>query len=106
MTLPADAQATGAAIRQALAELQRTIGPEDRVLIYYAGHGHTDDSSQHAGFLIPADGALSDERTWLSAAELMAQTGQLACRHFLLILDCCFADRCGWPACARPARAT
>lgn len=91
VTLLKDAQATGAAIRAALAELQRTIGPEDRVLIYYAGHGYTDDSSQHAGYLVPADGAINDERSWLAAAELMELTSQLACRHFLLILDCCFA---------------
>ncbi|WP_088892422.1 nSTAND1 domain-containing NTPase [Leptolyngbya ohadii] len=68
-----------------------------RLLFYFAGHGialNGDEGPQ--GYLIPQDARLGDASTYLSMQEVEAALSQLACRHCLVILDCCFAGAFRW----------
>jgi WD40 repeat protein len=93
VTLLTDAQASKAGLRQALAGLATQVGPQDRLLVYYAGHGQTDQTQdgEEALNLIPQDADRTHTEGWLPYSEVIETLDQLTCRHFLFILDCCFA---------------
>jgi len=77
--------------------LRGEIGTEDRLLVYFAGHGVAMDGDDGPdGFLIPQDGRPEDPRSFLRMTELAAYLDELRCRHLLLILDCCFAGAFRW----------
>ncbi|WP_315785191.1 caspase family protein [Fischerella sp. JS2] len=77
--------------------LPQQIQPDDRLLFYFAGHGvalNGDDGPQ--GYLIPQDAKLGDTKTYLAMTHLQECLSDLPCRHFLGILDCCFAGAFRW----------
>jgi WD40 repeat protein len=77
--------------------LPEQVTENDRLLFYFAGHGialNGDDGP--AGYLIPQDAKLGDVQTYLPMAKLQESLNKLPCRHFLGILDCCFAGAFRW----------
>ncbi len=77
----------------------------DRLLFYFAGHGiaiNAEDGAGDgpgdgpAGYLIPQDATLGDTRTYLSMSRVHDALVKLPCRHFIGILDCCFAGSFRW----------
>jgi WD40 repeat protein len=95
-----DPPATGQYLKQWLAtELPAAIkvAHPSRLLFYFAGHGialNGDDGPQ--GYLIPQDAKLGQVSTYLPMQQVEAALSQLACRHCLMILDCCFAGAFRW----------
>jgi len=78
-------------------ELPKRLTKDDRLLFYFAGHGialNGDDGPE--GYLIPSDARLGDISTYVSMATLNQALLKLPCRHFLGILDCCFAGAFRW----------
>lgn len=89
--------ATKKDIETVLAKMQDEIGFRDRVLFYFAGHGIAHDSGDEPkGFIIPKDGSRNDETTFIDMNWLSQKFSRLRCKHFLLILDCCFAGSFRW----------
>ena len=77
--------------------LPEQVTENDRLLFYFAGHGvalNGDDGP--AGYLIPQDAKLGDTNSYLPMTKLHDALIQLPCRHFLGILDCCFAGAFKW----------
>jgi WD40 repeat protein len=81
--------------------LEQTLPAEvtenDRLLFYFAGHGvaiNGDDDP--AGYLIPQDAKAGDTNSYLPMTKLHDALSKLPCRHFLGILDCCFAGAFRW----------
>ncbi|NEO78251.1 caspase family protein [Moorena sp. SIO4G3] len=77
--------------------LPEQVTENDRLLFYFAGHGvalNGDDGP--AGYLIPQDALLGDTNSYLPMRKLHDALIQLPCRHFLGILDCCFAGAFKW----------
>ncbi|MEL7078522.1 MAG: caspase family protein [Cyanobacteria bacterium J06582_2] len=77
--------------------LPDNVTESDRLIFYFAGHGialNSDDGLE--GFLIPQDAQLGDTSTYLPMARLKRALDNLPCRHFLCILDCCFAGAFRW----------
>ncbi|QSJ16608.1 caspase family protein [Nostoc sp. UHCC 0702] len=73
------------------------VQPDDRLLFYFAGHGialNGEDGPE--GYLIPQDAKSEDVQTYLPMTQLQAALEKLPCRHFLGILDCCFAGAFRW----------
>jgi WD40 repeat protein len=91
---------TLARLRELLCQiLPNEVGPDDRVLCYFAGHGIAlDGDDGPAGFLIPQDARRDDRATFLPMTELHDALIALPCRHLLLVLDCCFAGSFRWSA--------
>ncbi|MBX2808448.1 MAG: caspase family protein [Cellvibrionaceae bacterium] len=79
----------------ALDRLNTSVGINDSVIIYYAGHGHLDQRSGRDGYWIPVDGKAynaADRRTsWLANAAIADTLEHLKARHVLLISDSCYA---------------
>lgn len=77
--------------------LPQAVGPQDRLLIYFAGHGVAlDGDDGPAGYLIPQDGTLTERASFLPMNDLHGWLSALNCRHLLVVLDCCFAGAFRW----------
>ena len=93
-----DSFATLNNINQFLEEtLPAQVTENDRLLFYFAGHGvalNGDDGP--VGYLIPQDAKLHETKSYLPMTKLHDALSKLPCRHFLGILDCCFAGAFRW----------
>jgi hypothetical protein len=95
-----DEQATGAALRAALADLARVADDRSTVFVYFSGHGGRLESEPAAGdYLLPVDATYPDEAALaasaLSAAEFTAALRAVRARKLVVVLDCCHAGGIG-----------
>jgi uncharacterized caspase-like protein len=97
VTLLLDGKATLAGLRQCFEEeLPHQVGADDRMLVYFAGHGIAKDGEDGpTGYLLPQD-ARYDETNFLAMGDFREWLEKLPCRHLLVILDCCFAGAFQW----------
>jgi hypothetical protein len=97
-----DSEATLVGIRKALAALAdpAKVGPDDRVIIYFAGHGQSVPlpGGGSEGYLLPEDAELSEQPTpaeYIASCLPMQQVWQMlrACpaKHVLVVADSCFS---------------
>lgn len=95
-----DEDATGRRIMQLLTEeLPRRVGPDDRVLFYWAGHGVARDGDTGPnGYLLPSDARPDDATSFLHMPQVHDALVALPCRHMLVILDSCFSGAFRWSA--------
>jgi formylglycine-generating enzyme required for sulfatase activity len=90
-----DAQATKSRIETVLGDdLRQKVGANDRVFVFFAGHGKTDRlrSGEDEGFLIPVDGDPS--RLFGSAISMTALrqiSDRLPAKHILYVVDACYS---------------
>ncbi len=89
---------TLAKLRVLLGEsLPAAVQADDRLLLYFAGHGIAlDGDDGPAGYIVAQDARPDDRQTFLPMAELSDGLNRLPCRHLLLVLDCCFAGAFRW----------
>lgn len=79
-------------LRTALRDLVARVAAEDRVVVYFAGHGlWRDDDGGPAGFLLLRDAMTRDPTSFVAMREVRELLAALRCRHVLVVLDCCFA---------------
>lgn len=71
-------------------DLIPSVGEEDLVVIYYAGHGFIDPTAQ-VGYLVPNDARGQREGSMISKTLLGDWSTRLRCRHLLLVFDSCFS---------------
>lgn len=100
------------AIESAVKEAAEGLGPEDALIVFFAGHGQVIDLPEagEAGFLIPHDAALDVVRRgrhtdWRDQAinvhDLFARASASPARHVLFVIDACrsgIATGRGWPS--------
>jgi hypothetical protein len=78
-------------------ELPQRVGPNDRVLFYWAGHGMAlDGDSGPNGYLLPVDAKRDDAGTFLHMPFVHDALLGLSCRHMLIVLDSCFSGAFRW----------
>jgi formylglycine-generating enzyme required for sulfatase activity len=85
-----DEQATREHIEDALYEMGKKVGPQDSLLIYYAGHGQMAQETQR-GYWIPVEGKPKSPATWISNARLRDDVGSMKAKHVYLVADSCFS---------------
>lgn len=73
-----------------LYKLRKIIGPNDNLLIFYAGHGFWDEDARQ-GYWWAKDAVPDDPSTWLSNSDLREQIRSIKSAHTLLISDACFS---------------
>jgi energy-coupling factor transporter ATP-binding protein EcfA2 len=92
-----DAEVQGPAVRALFERDLSLLGPNDRLIFYFAGHGiAVDDDDGPAGHLLLHDARRDDTGTFLPMRVLHDHLTRLPCRHVLVILDCCFAGSFRW----------
>ncbi len=81
---------TRSEIIDALDKLRKTIGAEDNLLIFYAGHGYWDADTE-TGYWIPSNGRKSSTADWFRNTTLTDQLRTIKSKHTLLVADACFS---------------
>lgn len=92
-----DAEASLEGVRACLRELPFELSGEDRVFLYFAGHGLAlEGDGGPQGYLLPCDAKRDAISSFLPMSELYEALKRLPCRHLLAVLDCCFAGAFRW----------
>jgi len=74
----------------ALDDLISQVTSKDNVLIFFAGHGFYDKSTDF-GYWLPADAKMTSRSNWIANSTLKDYIAAIPSRHTLLISDACFA---------------
>lgn len=88
-----DSAATRSAITSAYLRLSQSdiVRPDDRLLIFFAGHGHTATGRRgETGFLVPVDGKVSDLATLVKWSELTGSADLILAKHIFFLMDACY----------------
>jgi tetratricopeptide (TPR) repeat protein len=82
--------ATESAIISGLDALKVQAGPDDAVIVYFAGHGLYDEVEKR-GFWLPVDAELTNTARWVSNDDVTAKLRAIPARHVLVLIDSCFS---------------
>lgn len=74
----------------ALNQLGAEIGPDDSVLMFYAGHGYLMDDTK-MGYWIPVDGSVTSPANWVSNTDISKFLKNIQARQVILVSDSCFS---------------
>jgi predicted phage tail protein len=77
-------------ILTALNEMREKLGPQDNLLIYYAGHGEI-DAAGNQGYWVPSDGVAGNSKTWISNAAISDVLNAAQAKHVLVVADSCYS---------------
>jgi formylglycine-generating enzyme required for sulfatase activity len=95
ITVLLDSEATKGRIETILGdELRKRIQPNDRLFVFFAGHGLTDRlrSGEEEGYLLPVDG--DPDRLFgsaISMSGLRQISERIPARHILYVVDACYS---------------
>ena len=95
-----DQEATRDAILTALNDYRKKLGPNDNLVIYFAGHGEY-DADVEKGYWIPVDARLDENVKWVSADDVTTNLKGIPAQHILVVSDSCYSGTI-----ARDARST
>ena len=93
ITLLTDDAASRSAIMSAYMRLtdRDLVGPDDRLIIFFAGHGHTASGRRgETGFLVPVDGDVANLASLVRWEELTRCADLIAAKHVLFLMDACY----------------
>jgi hypothetical protein len=70
---------------------ERKFSPQDQLLVFFAGHGHYDESFGE-GYVVAKNSLSNDisRTTYLSHNRLRGVINNIPCNHILLMMDVCF----------------
>ncbi len=95
ITFMADQEATRDRILTEIGtRLSSQTGPNDRVLIYFAGHGYTEElpNGDQVGYLIPVDCPQSNFFTHAISMQQIRETfSRMRAKHIYYMIDSCFS---------------
>ncbi len=88
-----DEDATRRNILAKLRYLSRRVGPEDSVVVFYAGHGRVGPGRQD-GSWVPVEGRLNDRTSWITNQEIsnFLKIDALKAKHVLLVVNSSFSS--------------
>lgn len=67
------------------------VGLDDRVFVFFAGHGQTLTGSRgEVGFLVPHDAVLDDYSTFVRWDELTRNAELIRAKHVMFVMDACY----------------
>jgi hypothetical protein len=80
-------------ILSSISWLGTVAGREDRVVIYFSGHGETKKGRRsQIGYIIPVDCPKKDYYVnAISMGKIREATDEIAAKHVLYIMDCCYS---------------
>lgn len=75
-------------ILTALNTMREKLGPNDNLLVYFAGHGEIKGTQ---GYWIPTDAKTATASTWISNAAISDILSTIKSRHILVVADSCYS---------------
>jgi len=76
-------------ILNALNDFALTLGPQDNLLVYYAGHGQFDLGKR--GYWIPVDAEIERNTRWISNIQITDLIQKMNARKVIVVSDSCYA---------------
>jgi hypothetical protein len=77
-------------ILTALNELSNSLGTNDNLLIYYAGHGEINAQNQR-GYWLPIDAETGNTANWISNLDITDMLNVIPAKHILVVADSCYS---------------
>lgn len=74
----------------ALNRLRAELTEEDKLLIYYAGHGTLERETQ-TGYWLPIDAQEDNDIHWIANADLTRRLRGMSARHVMVVADSCYS---------------
>jgi uncharacterized caspase-like protein len=74
----------------ALNDMREQLGPDDNLLVYFAGHGELDRKTQQ-GYWIPVDGQAANTGTWISNRAISDILNTMQAKHVMVVADSCYS---------------
>lgn len=92
VTVLLDSEATKERIMRAfLAFADDCCAPDDRLVFFFAGHGHTRTGlREEVGFLVPVEGSIDDLASLIRWDDLTRNSELIPAKHLLFIMDACY----------------
>jgi hypothetical protein len=92
VTLLLDKAATREAIVHSfLSFAQGTVKENDRIVVFFAGHGHTHRGRRgEVGYLVPVDGTPANLASLIRWDDLTKNADLIPAKHILFIMDACY----------------
>ena len=86
-----DIEATRANIIDSFLSYTNKVDPDDRIIFFFAGHGHTINSRRgEVGFLVPHDGSSHNLSTLIRWDEITRYAELIPAKHMLFVMDACY----------------
>ncbi len=85
-----DEKATLREVSRGFRALVKNIGPNDNLLVYFAGHGYLDKRT-NIGYLLPSNAENGEIETYLANSSVVDLIRAIKSKHTLLVLDSCFS---------------
>jgi hypothetical protein len=86
-----DKESSRSGIMEAFLGLMSKTEPDDRILVYFAGHGHTRTGLRgEVGFLVPVDGTLDRLASLIRWDELTRDADLIPAKHIFFVMDACY----------------
>lgn len=87
-----DSEATKSNILKSfLSYASESVRVDDRLLVFFAGHGHTKTGLRgEVGYLVPYDADMNDYSTFIRWDELTRNAELIRAKHILFIMDACY----------------
>ena len=71
-------------------KVREQLGPEDSLLIYYAGHGEFDKAVGKA-YWLPTDAKPDNDTDWIIVDNITSNIKRMSSRHILVVADSCYS---------------
>ena len=93
ITFLKDDEATAESIKNAFLQYtNEQVGPDDRIIVFFAGHGHTVTGNRgEVGYLVPVEGSSNNLATLIRWDELTRNADLIPAKHILFIMDACYS---------------
>ncbi len=84
--------ATRRDIMTALNNLRTSLGDQDNLLIYYAGHGWLDKEADE-GYWLPVDAEPDNKINWVSNSYIISTLKAMHAKHVLIVANSCYSGK-------------
>jgi len=75
---------------EAFSKIRKQVSKKDNVLIYYAGHGWSNDDTDD-GFWLPVDSSMDNEVNWIPNTDIIRSVRRMDAKHVMVVADSCFS---------------
>ena len=82
--------ATRSDVLRALSQLRGELGPNDNLLVYYAGHGVLDEYAEQ-GYWLPLDAERENPANWISNSDITDAMRAIRAKHVMVVADSCYS---------------
>ena len=82
--------ATRSDVLRALSQLRGELGPNDNLLVYYAGPGVLDEYAEQ-GYWLPVDAERDNPANWISNSDITDAMRAIRAKHVMVVADSCYS---------------